>query len=379
MSCHQPFDADGAPNRGARGMLSAARAVLEQNEVDLTLFLGDQVYADAPRCLSLFDEGALPLLRSKPAAIRALYHQAYLRSWRLADWQALHALSSTACLPDDHEVVDNWGSDPEHDASDWQKLGQAALDAAFLWQGLRSFPEKLSSFCQDFRFNNAGVFMLDVRSQRRPGDGGQVIDLAQMEALARFLEETVALPVLFLGVPVPLVHVPEWVSSIGHALPLVPGDLDDRWSNPVWVQTRDEILRLLSRHREGHPQQKLVVLSGDIHAGWAIRLFDPERKGVDVLQLVSSAITNGDSGLVGTLSEVLLRVSRTLAGKVASLQICHIPGTEEHQGNPYGGLNLGLVDVEKTGTGVSLRFRLVGHGNDDENETLKVVFDSGPL
>ena len=45
----------------------------------------------------------------------------------------------------------------------------------------------------------------------------------------------------------------------------------------------------------------------------------------------------------------------------------------------FGGVNLGLVDVEKTSDGVSLRFSLVTHGDDDAKAEAKIVFDSGPL
>lgn len=393
LSCHQPFDDDGQVSQSALDMLAAAEKTLRAKDVDLVLFLGDQVYADAPKCLSLFckAEGEEPILHLSPTQIKARYHELYRRSWSLGAWQRLHAYSSTACLPDDHEVVDNWGSGVEHNAPEWQKLGQAALDVAFSWQGLRCFagPErKGTSFQQSFRWGNVGVFMLDVRSHRREAEEpsqSQIVDSQQLEALEGFLIRSADLPVLFIAVPVPMVHLPDWVTSVGHALSFRANDVEDRWSNPCWAATRDKLIRRLDEHRRAHPKQRIVILSGDIHAGWGVKLLDTQAvdgkpdpaAGHPIVQLVSSAITNGDSAIVGAISEAVLYASKLLTSDVVGLRVEHLKGVQDRNRNPYGGLNIGLVDVERSSDGdVRLRFSLVGHGEGDAGAEPRVVFES---
>jgi len=395
LSCHQPFSDDGAASRRALNMLAAADEVLVARNVELVLFLGDQVYADAPECLSLFSktEAEPDILSLTPAQIRSRYHERYRRAWSFPAWQRLHNRAATACLPDDHDVIDNWGSDTRHAAPQWQTLGAAALDVAFDWQGSRSFLRTVrsgGSFQQSFRWGNAGVFMMDVRSHRREADDetpGQIVGNDQLEALEKFLEDSADLPVLFFGVPVPMVHMPGWATALGRAIAFRANDLEDRWSNASWVATRDQIVRRLDDHRRAHTHQRLVLLSGDIHAGWAVQFVHPEEDpkagtsaaGHPILQFVSSAITNGDSGIVGLLSETLLTLGKMLSSKIVGLNVQHIEGRPGFNSNPFGGLNLGLIDIEQTADGVSLRFSLVSHGDDDAKAEPRVVFDSGLL
>lgn len=80
-----------------------------------------------------------------------------------------------------------------------------------------------------------------------------------------------------------------------------------------------------------------------------------------------------------TFIPALLHISKMLSSKVVGLNAQHVGGIEGFTKNPFGGLNLGLVDVETTPEGVSLRFSLVTHGEDDAKAEPRVVFDSGPL
>ena len=98
------------------------------------------------------------------------------------------------------------------------------------------------------------------------------------------------------------------------------------------------------------------------------------------MQFVSSAVTNGDSWIVGTLSEALLQASKVLSSSIVGLKVENIPGTNGCNANPFGGLNIGIVEVEKSPQGsVSVRFQLVSRAKDDDRGEPIVVFDSGPL
>ena len=89
---------------------------------------------------------------------------------------------------------------------------------------------------------------MDVRShrqERETEEESQIVGADQLAALEAFLQESSDLPVLFFGVPVPMVHLPDWLTSLGHALSFSANDLEDRWPNPCWVDTRDQIIRRL--------------------------------------------------------------------------------------------------------------------------------------
>ena len=99
-----------------------------------------------------------------------------------------------------------------------------------------------------------------------------------------------------------------------------------------------------------------------------------------MIQFVASALTNHNSSMAGSLQRALLEISRPLEKEVAGLMVANLPvlpgGT-----NPYGGLNLGLVEVEKLPgdpTRSRLRFKLIGQ-DPAEPSRPKVVFESPPL
>lgn len=389
VSCHQPFGDDGKLTQQANNMLNAVRKAVATFEPDVILFLGDQIYSDAPKSMSLFvphdDESSV--IEQPADDVRRRYDQRYRQAWHTPAWQALHSCAATACVPDDHDIIDNWGSDVHHNEPQWQKVREAALDAAFSWQGQRS--EQIApggSFQQGFRWQNAGIMLLDVRTQRRVSHEAresQIVDPIQMDRLELFLRRSADLPVVFLAISVPVVHLPQWISDMGKMIPVAGTDLDDRWSNPVWVQTRDRLLKILNDHRHAHPHQQIVILSGDIHAGWAVSLGEGPEKvnegGKPILQFVSSAITNGESSIVGALSNALLRACKAMSGEVAGLHLQDVPGSEGALANPFGGLNAGFVQVNRVQEKTTVRLQLVSHGQGIEAAEPVTVFDSGPL
>jgi alkaline phosphatase D len=56
MSCHQPFDEQGYVRPSAVQMLRAARRCLAAHNVKQVFMVGDQIYADYPAPLSLFQD-----------------------------------------------------------------------------------------------------------------------------------------------------------------------------------------------------------------------------------------------------------------------------------------------------------------------------------
>jgi hypothetical protein len=127
---------------------------------------------------------------------------------------------------------------------------------------------------------------------------------------------------------------------------------------------------MLAEHQRAHPGQKLTVLSGDIHAGWVCTL---QSAGAEpIVQFVSSALTNRSQSMAGPLARAMLEATRPLEREVAGLQVAAVPGKPGGT-NPYGGLNLGLVEIERQGDSSHVRFKLIGQDPDDPTQPV-VVF-----
>lgn len=384
-SCHQPFDRDGQPGDQAVAMLQAAEKALVAHQAKFLLMLGDQVYADKPRVYSVHgdvhrdDQRQSALLSASAEEVRAIFHRQYRRSWAVPGFMQLQSGRATYCAPDDHEIVDNWGSIPEHASPSWQRLGTGALQACFDYQGSRNWPAgsaRPANLGRWFGYGTIAVFLMDIRSERQAVPGQErVISEGQVQALQAFLTANPHRHALFIAIGVPMVHIPGWLTRLGETLVQQGSDLHDRWSHPPLVPQRDRILSMLAQHRDAHPHQQMALLSGDIHAGWAATLRPPG--GKPFIQLTSSALTNHDDSMAGTLARALLKATRPFEREVGGLLIAGLEGLPGGT-NPYGGLNLGLVEVEKRNDHCSLiRFKLIGQDRDDPSEP-RVVFESLP-
>ncbi|HEY0710730.1 MAG TPA: hypothetical protein VGG33_28255, partial [Polyangia bacterium] len=128
-------------------------------------------------------------------------------------------------------------------------------------------------------------------------------------------------------------------------------------------------------HRKAHPHQQMALLSGDIHAGWAATL--RPAGGKPLMQLTASALTNHDASMAGTVARALLEITRPLEREVAGLLVAGLEGTPGST-NPYGGLNLGLVEIERVDEQRSrVRFKLIGQDRANPSQP-RVVFESVP-
>jgi phosphodiesterase/alkaline phosphatase D-like protein len=378
-SCHQPFERTGEPSQDALDMLEASNRALVAEDARFLLLTGDQVYADEPPCLSVHgdDRTRSVLLDLPPEEIRRRYDQLYRRSWAVPGFLRLGAERACHFTLDDHEIVDNYGSREEHAGPAWQKVSGAALDAFFDYQGSRGWSAQAGRPAQLFRsisYGTIALFLTDVRSERRVlGDQGRVMSQTQMTAIEQFLAANRERHALFLVVAVPMFHVPGWLNALGNQVTSRAGDLHDRWSSPTLVWQRDWLLRLLADHRQALPQQQLVILSGDIHAGWAVSFAPPG--GLPVHQLVSSALTNRSGSMAGTFSRVAIDLTRPLEQEIAGLTVKQIETERERPAkNPYGGLNLGFVEVIRRGPDRSdLRFKLIGQDPERPDHPLMVL------
>lgn len=377
MSCHQPFDDDGRVMPGARQMLRATRQCLRSHNTKLVLQVGDQVYSDLPLTRSLFDEnyfgqvappGRQELLECTPQETRRLYQERYRYFFAVPEWKALNAEFPCYPILDDHDIVDNWGSDPAHQERRWRNVIEGARAAYFDYQGSRLFSPGdglPNNFDYDIEYGDTAVHIVDMRSNRRAGEGAQVISESQMQGLAQFLEHHAGKQAVFLVISVPPVHLPRPMARVIARLRQSGEDFSDRWSSGKHVRDRDRMFRILRDHQIRHPEQHLAILSGDIHIGCLHRV---EWVGGGAFhQMISSAITHFEGPFIRHGSRAIIRMKRRLRAMDGSFDARArlVKGEKGAQENPCAHLNLGVIDIRTPpdGRAPEVHYHLYGHDN----------------
>jgi phosphodiesterase/alkaline phosphatase D-like protein len=330
--------------------------------------IGDQMYADQPEPCSLFDPGWFRMIGPRGRSsifdcprheVRQLYQQRHRAFWSMPELTSIMQRWPTQLMIDDHDLCDNFGSRLEHGAAIWRALRDGALDAAFDYQGLFTHDRvdtRPPSFHFQMEYGPVALFMMDLRSQRGWVAGRhQVYGEEQHRDLALFLEANRRRPVVMLGLAVPLVHLSRWSSD----------DYDDRWDAPHARTSRDRLARLLTEHRRRCPDQRLIMISGDLHTGIASRMEWEDASCPPIHQLVSSAVSHvNPRELRGLRHQIDARLSS------AKFELLHRPGMK----NPYDRLNIGLVKVLRSNGGWKVRLVLLGV--DGGAASAKVVFES---
>jgi alkaline phosphatase D len=385
MSCHQPLSDDGELRPQSLRLLRALPEACAQFDVKRLLFMGDQMYADYPPRLSLFNEkyfssiapeGRRSILDCSAEEVRRLYQERYRAFWNIAPFQALQSNFSTYHVLDDHEIVDNFGTDPEHATEKWQSLRSGALAAYDDYQSgrMRSRDSAATGRHFTFTYGPLAAFVMDLRSQRHSNARRtQLYGDDQHRELRAFLERESARPFVAIVLSVPLVHIPDWLADLAGNLSAGAQDAADRWSFSKSLASRERFVRLLQAHQRRHPEQKVLLLGGDIHTGVASRI-TWERGGGELIQLVSSALSNCEGAIHRAVAGCLPRLASGLTtGRAASrcrVQLLHGSGK-----NPYSGLNAGIVEFRRDAGVWSAKMHLVSH-DDSDPPRAKVVFSA---
>lgn len=376
MSCHEPFDEEGALHEEALATLNVLDGALRERNVKRVLLMGDQMYADYPTKLSLFDDAHLnslmphrrSILECTRDEIRALYQRRHRAFWSIEPFRNL--LRSYPCypVPDDHEIRDNFGSAPADAEPPWQTVRDGALDAFDDYQGQLTGPStapRRSSFDYSIAYGDVGVYGLDVRSQRRhDGERLHVCSDEQFTAFERYLHVSSALQVLMVVTSVPLAIYPSWVASLGARLLGRDSDAAERWSHPDATDSRRRMTSLLYEHQRRNPHQRVLLLGGDIHIGCAVKFIwrDPDVR--PMYQLVSSSVSNLQEALRRKLGRIAPHLDPHLSGGADDLweRIELVHGVPEAKRNPFDGLNAGIVSMTKSADGTyDVTFELVSH------------------
>lgn len=246
------------------------RSVLEQiddgRQVDFTLMLGDQIYADDLNFV---------LPDSKVDQFFERYRQAFSQP----HMRRLMSRVPTYMTLDDHEIENDW---PQWETGKDRKTKFLAAIRAFKSYQLNHCPlydvrsdGRIDGSPEDYwyTFQNGccDVFVTDSRTERvYPTDASKRIILSE--------EQITELKTWLLR------EADGRVKLVATSVPFFP-DLDggeDRWDG--FPEQRNEILDWIQKKRI----QKVVFLSGDVHASMSAELVDAEDQGFKIVSIVSS-------------------------------------------------------------------------------------------
>ena len=212
-----------------------------------------------------------------PSGLVPDYRRNYVQSW-LKDEHAAQVLRSFPhyMTLDDHEIVDNFGTDPE-EAEAEQSLRKPALLAYHEYVGSRqpSAPERPESLYYQFAHGTTRFFVLDTRTERSVKDN-RIIGDAQLKALEAWLKDTKkdeAHDLRFI------------VSSVPFVAQLRPPGLDrnrerlsdksaDKWCGDDWKAQRDRIICAICEAEI----DRLVFLVGDMHCTYHAKMLIGDRR-----------------------------------------------------------------------------------------------------
>ncbi len=394
MSCHQPFDSGGALSSRHMRLWSVLDRALRERDVKLVLMGGDQVYSDAPSEFSLFDEhyfestgSAHPSIFDCGAEeIRRHYQGRYRTFWSMLALQRLYAHYPTYPILDDHEIVDDWGCEPDHERPAFRRLARGARHAYFDYQASRIRNRTAGlprSFHYGFAWGSLAVFVMDLRSERRVGSRiNRLYGADQLRDLQRFLRAHADRRAVLIVTSVPVVHLPSWISDLGGFLAGSKVDFPDHWSYERNTSARDGLLRVIHRHQVRHPEQRVALVGGDVHigCGFAIRW---RGAGLPPLyQLTSSAVSNRLQSVKARIASLgptkvsKLQVTRGGPNLTADVRLLPAAGTR-YRRNPFTGLNVGILELRDRGDHTTLRYELLGYDRRD-GETVPVTKFASP-
>lgn len=392
MSCHQPFNSDGVVSARAMRVLRLLPKTLADHDAKFVLLCGDQVYADAPGEFSLLKTwyaerirpGGGSMLGWPVPDVRRAYQERYRVFWHMNEIRHLYA--NYPCYPmlDDHEIMDDWGSEAAHASAPFQSVQQGARQEYVDYQGSRvaaSGAIMPASFHYSFRYGSLACFVMDVRSERAVGRPSPIYGRQQLADLQAFLRASTASRVVLIVTSVPVVHIAPWIADVGGTVLGTASDLPDHCRFGPYDQARNALLRAIHSHQAAHPDQRVVLLSGDVHLGCAFAIHWQGGTKPILYQFTSSAVSNlqkrFEIGLQGVGVQQFQPLSCGRKGPSARVNLLVGAGSTAYR-NPFTDLNVGIVEVTDRGDHSNVKLKLMGPPKEDGPAAVE-MFVSGEL
>ncbi|WP_370019665.1 alkaline phosphatase [Planotetraspora sp. GP83] len=261
--------------RYEHGFFTALRHLADERP-DVILHLGDYIYEYGKPAHPKAGRYVRPLESEAECRTLGDYRNRYARYRMDADLQAAHAAAPWIAMPDDHEVRDNYSGALPGDGTSpaaFLKRRAAAFKAYYEHLPLRVRPS--GSSLQNHRWRPYGrvvdFVLVDARQHR---EGRDMLGPEQEQWLAARLK----------GATARWKVLAQAVFFAPRKFPLEPPSTD------AWDGFPESRARVLAEAPDG-----LVVLSGDVHNGWACDLradwADPASKALGV-EFVGTSVTS---------------------------------------------------------------------------------------
>ena len=386
ISCHQPFRSRGDLHLHSTKMLRLLPRILKDNNVKFILPCGDQMYADNPEIFSLFENPYLirqafpgktgkfrktDIFDCSADEVRRIFDTRYRTFWSMDAIREMYA--NYPCYPilDDHELKDSWGTQAEHSAPKYRNILSGGLAAYFDYQAssvLPQMPRLPGSFHYSFSYGNIGVFVMDLRSERFSNFNEQIYSPQQLKDLQKFLNDNATKKALFIVSSVPVFFVPGGLADVGGRIE--SSTFFDHWSHKKNLPARHALLGLLYEHQAHNPDQRVAIVSGDVHIGNATYFQWKEGIKPWLYQFTSSPLTVMESDSTRTKVKIapwlLTTSSASLdypcspGGQFCTGRVGKLPGISGASHNPFLDLNVGIIEVQRSGNVSKLKFKLIG-------------------
>ncbi|HYO93864.1 MAG TPA: alkaline phosphatase D family protein [Polyangiaceae bacterium] len=337
FSCFAPFS---KPNETpAVDELARVARLPSPGKPAFLLGMGDQVYVDpggaGAEQRSLLSGPNKEELRYEGRA-QDFFDALYRAHFSFAPFAEALANVPSAMMWDDHEIRDGWGSHGDEEAllktEGWRQHVAAARRWFVAYQGLRNpapaepltheriaLQESPSSpFGPELHFSFAWgalatFFVMDLRSQRSLTN---VVSEAQLSSVRDWLAQRTARAgrVCVLVTPIPLT-LPRW-SPIdpGRFLPVRGDDTRDQWWSDTGSKDGAALRKILVEHFTKFRQDRLIILSGDVHYSEVRTITVPSEAGDEEALVIGHEVVA--SGLAHARFYPVLECVRWLEDKL---------------------------------------------------------------
>jgi alkaline phosphatase D len=164
---------------------------------------------------------------------------------------------------------------------------------------------------------------------------------------------------------VPVVHLPEWLSDLGAGIAGNKIDFPDHWSYKKNRPDRDRFLKLLHSHQIRNPGQRVILVSGDVHVGCVFQIqWKGRGKRPALYQFTSSAISNRMKRSETEISEFVTHLTGKIQcrnGLRAKTSLLDPADGSKSSQNPFGGLNIGIIEIHDEGKESRVTLKLIGY------------------
>ncbi|MGQ9863493.1 MAG: alkaline phosphatase D family protein [Bacteroidia bacterium] len=292
------------------GYYVAYRKIVERNDVDFVVHLGDYIYEYGPQQNSL-----RPLDPPREILTLSDYRMRYSHHRLDSDLRWLHQNYPIIAVWDDHELAnDAWKAGAEnHDPGtegDFNARKKAMLKAYYEWMPIRlTDPNDSLRIWRKFTVGNlADLIMLDTRHYARDKQPTSPNDLTTINDPTRTMLGSTQRNWLFNQLRT---STARW-RIIGQQVMFAPLEVNiplvgrrcvnvDQWDG--YAAERATIAETLKNYNQ------VAILTGDIHTSWANDLpfgpgtYDPTTgNGSTAVEFVTPSITSGNASFLGSVN-----------------------------------------------------------------------------